>query len=1224
MGRKPLAQNVFRHLTLGASRLCTSLPVLSLDDPNSKYAVRRSVHEAHVLKTRRLTSRPLLPTFIVFAVWYVSLQQAADAQRPSQPRPAGPPPVAVTGAVASDSVDYNWDVRPILSDNCFRCHGPDQKGRMAGLRLDTRDGAYAALRSGATKHAIVPGDPEASELLKRVTAERPAVRMPPASTNKTLSPTQIDTLRKWIAQGGEYKPHWAFITPKKPIPPSAADAGHLTDVDRFILARLQRGGLAFSPEADKESLINRVTLTLTGLPPSLAEVDAFLRDKSPNAYERVVDRLLSSPAYGEHMGEYWLDLARYAESDGFLDDYHDRLFWPYRDCVIQAFNKNMPFDRFATWQIAGDLLPSHTREQALATAFLRVGKRTTENGSIDEEYRVEYVVDRANTIGTAFLGLTTGCARCHDHRYDPISQKDFYSLGGFFNSTDEPGFYAPGSTGVTAGPTLPWTDAATDAKLALAEREIKARTAALTSVQSVVAKGLVSEADTLRRSPAELARVVSASIQTGLVAYYPFETTAPIPDDQLPKSRPQGRRPSPPKLAPITLGNASGGGRRRQAPDSGASTQPSAGATAPGAEGGALVGVDPAAVRQFQLRLPSDLVRQDLVSTPSVVPGAKPAVLEAPVLKDGVKGKAFYFTDTNRGFLGEDVGYFERTQPFSLDFWVLPGQEYENSTVLNHRENDNNGGAGYTLQLEQQNHLRFDIMHSRAGNMLRVLTEQTLPVKKWTHVTVTYDGSSRAAGMQVYLNGVKAPVAIIRDNLTRTIRVEGGGTLGDEFMGLSFGKRFRETTLKDGAIDEIRVYARALTPLEIRYLEATTVGEPVARDEVLDLLVANDPRVIESASKLAAAREAQNQIISVTPEIPIMGDTPTPRPTYVLLRGQYSDHGEEVQPRGLGQIFPWDESLPQNRIGLAKWLFDPKNPLTSRVFVNRIWQMHFGRGLVETSEDFGSQGAIPTNPDLLDWLAVTFVESGWNVKQLHKAIVMSETYRQSSLASDELLKRDPDDLLLARFPRIRMTAEMVRDGALAASGLLVHKVGGPSVYPYQPDGMWDGFQVYRYPAAMEIPPDDQHRRSMYSFVKRNAPHPEMATFDFPDRGASLARRTTSNTPLQALVLLNDPQYVEAYRALSERVLKTVIGEDSQIETMFRLAIRRRPKSTELEPMQRFYAEQVQYYSTNVTEAAKLLKTGVKLPDPSLDPARLAAMTALTAVVMNTPDAYTLR
>jgi hypothetical protein len=1141
---------------------------------------------------------------------------------------------------AADSgrpIDYNWDVRPILSENCFSCHGPDAKARRAGLRLDTAEGAYAALTGRAPRHAIVPGKPDESELIRRVTAPTTAVRMPPSATNKTLRPEQIEILRTWIQQGAQYKPHWAFIAPVRSAALRLQSSRRvLNDVDRFIVSRLEREGLRPSPEADRETLINRVVLTLTGLPPTLAEVDGFLKDASPNGYEKLVDRLLASQAYGEQMASRWMDIARYAESDGFLDDYHDRLFWPYRDWLISAFNRNMPFDQFATWQIAGDLLPNATRDQKLATAFLRVGRRTTENGAIDEEYRVEYVIDRTNTIGTAFLGLTTGCARCHDHKYDPISHKDFYSLSGFFNSTDEPGFYAPGSTGVTAGPTLPWTDAATDARIAKLEAAIRAEESAYAVARTAAARDAGAKVDALIASPADLTRVISDSIDTGQVAYYPFEEITPIPDDKLPRSRPQGRRPIPPPLAPESRARNPFGGPRAVAGGGAVSPPPAATDSAPPRQrsapsGQAAVGAEAeqatAALRLAFGRLPSDLVREDLRFTPSPLPGVEPAVLEAPVLRDGSprKGKAFFFTDTNRGFLGPDVGYFERTQPFSLDFWVFAGQEYENSTVLNHRENDNSGGAGYALQLEQKR-MRFDIMHSRAGNMLRVRTVPELPLKQWTHVTVTYDGSSRAKGMAIYVNGTRVDVDIERDNLTRTIKVEGGGTLGDEFLGLQFGKRFRETTLKDGAIDEIRVFAKELTPLEVKYLQDQSlsgIAPQALKGELIDVLVGNDPRVIAAGAKLRQARDAHNDLVSVQPQVPVMGDTPKPRATYLLLRGLYTEHGEELTPRGLTSVFPWDETLPKNRLGLARWLFDPKHPLTARVVVNRMWQDTFGRGLVETSEDFGSQGALPTHPELLDWLAVDFVESGWNVKRLQKMLVMSATFRRSSIIADEHQK-DLRNVLLARFTRLRMPAEMVRDNALATSGLLKRQIGGASAYPYQPEGMWDGFAFYTYPAAGSVPVDQHHRRSMYSFVKRNAPHPAMASFDMPDRGVSAARRTSSNTPLQALVLLNDPQYIEAYRSLAAFVMKSTSDAETQITTLFRVAIRRRPLIQEVRPIRAYFDAQVRRFSEDRDAAAKLLQTGVTPVDSTLDPVRLAALTNVTAVIMNTPDAYTVR
>jgi mono/diheme cytochrome c family protein len=1119
---------------------------------------------------------------------------------------------AAQASAAGPAVDYNWDVKPILSDNCFRCHGPDEKSRRAGLRLDNPDSAYAALSGRTERHAIVPGDAEHSELVKRITADTPAVRMPPASTNKTLTPQQIETLKQWIEQGAKYKPHWAYIAPTRAAVAVVTNTRVVNEIDRFVISRLEREGLSLSPEADKETLINRVTLTLTGLPPTLADVDAFVNDKSPNAYEKVVDRLLASPHYGEHMAEYWLNAARYSESDGFLDDLHDRLFWPYRDWVIKAFNTNLPYDQFGTWQLAGDLLPSHTKEQTLATAFLRLNKRTTENGAIDEEYRVEYMVDRANTVGATFLGLTVGCARCHDHKYDPISQKDFYSLGAFFNSTDEPGYYTPGQTGVTAGPTLNWTDAATDAKLKAADQAVQRAESAYEVAQAAARRDATTKAVALMAAPQDVDAQIRKSVETSLVAYYGFEETSPIPDDQLPKSRERNRRPAPPPLAPET--------RTRNPFAALPPAAQQAAAQAPANE------QQTAAQRALGFRLPSDLVRDSLTWSPSGTPGVGPAVLESASLKDGVKGKAFYFDDTNRGVFAPGVGDFERTQPFSLDLWIRAAKVYDDAMVLNNRENDFLGNAGYQLNLEK-NHLRFDLMHSRAGNRVVVVTKQQVPIGQWTHLTVTYDGSSKARGVALYIDGVRGDLDVISDNLNRSTLPNGGGTLGDEYLGLQFGKRFRMTALVGGAIDEVRLFKAALTPVEVRYLQqaASTGGQrgETSREQIVDLLVANDSRVATAAARLAEAREAQNQTISRVPEVMVMGDALTPRQAYVLLRGQYTDHGDPVSPRGLSQIFPWNDALPQNRLGLAIWIFDPNNPLTARVLVNRLWQVQFGRGLVETSEDFGAQGQIPSHPDLLDWLAVTFRDSGWDIKRMQKLIVMSATFRQSSNVSDELLKKDPRNVLVARYPRVRMPAELVRDNALAASGLLVTTVGGPSAYPYQPDGIWDGLAGYVYPATDKIPVDDHHRRTMYSFIKRNAPHPELATFDMPDRGGTTVRRQTSNTPLQALVLLDDPQFLEAYRDLARHVMHDAADRDARITLMFRLATRRRPLSSEIGPMRAYYDSQVQRYSADRKSAVDLVKVGVTPVDQTVDVVQLAALMNLTAAVMNTPDAYSI-
>jgi mono/diheme cytochrome c family protein len=1121
--------------------------------------------------------------------------------------------VAVSGGAKEEQtvstervVDYNWDVRPILSENCFSCHGPDEKSRRAGLRLDISEGAYGELRTGTGRRAVVPGRPADSELLKRAAAANVNQRMPPRVTNKALTPSQIETLTDWIRQGARYKPHWSFIAPSVTAESRASQRpGVVNRIDSFVRAKLARERLSPSPSADKESLINRLTFTLTGLPPSLAEIDAFLSDKSPDAYEKIVDRLLASPAYGEHMAAQWLDIARYAESDGFLDDFHDRLFWPYRDWVISAFNKNLPFDQFVTWQLAGDLMPRASTEQILATAFLRLGKRTTENGAIDEEYRVEYAIDRAVTVGTGLLGLTVGCARCHDHKYDPISHKDFYSFMGFFNSTDEPGFYAPGRTGITAGPTLRWPDVSAAAKLKNAESEVAVNSGIYERVLKTASANAMPKADELLRSPRELKTRVEQSIARRLMAHYSFDgQPTPVPDDQLPTSRARNRRLSPPLLAPLT--NRAGG---RFVPSNPANARDVA-----------------ADVADTRPALPADLVRDALVWSPSSTPGFGPAVLEAPILKPGIVGNALYFDDTNRGFFPANVGDFERTDAFSLDFWLLPAQVYDDAPVFTHREYDWFGNAGYQISLEN-NRVKVELLHSRAGNRLAVVSRDALPVSRWTHITVTYDGSSRAQGLMVYVDGQRADRDVISDNLTRTILPNGGGALGDEFLGLAFGKRFRLNPLKGSALDEVRVFSAAMTALEVRYLhDSRPAGSSVdpLRQETVEWLASLDRQVISAWQALKEKRDAQNRLISVIPEVPVMGDTLQPRENHVLGRGQYDQHGERVPTQALSQIFAWNPDWPRNRLGLAKWLFEPGNPLPSRVFVNRVWQQTFGRGLVETAEDFGSQGSIPTHPELLDWLSVTFQESGWDVKRLQKLIVMSATYRQSSVATQEHLQKDPRNLLLARASRMRLTAEMVRDSALAVSGLLVKRVGGPSVYPYQPDGLWEGLSGYSYPKANQVAAEEHHRRTLYSFVKRNSPHPAMAAFDFPDRGSVLARRQASNTPLQALALLNDPQYREAYRALAERVLGAGPDDRVSIALAFRLSTRRQPSPAEITTLQSYFLEQLTRMRHDTILVDAILEGGGVSAARSPDRVRLAAMTNVITAIMNSPAAYTLR
>ena len=712
----------------------------------------------------------------------------------------------------------------------------------------------------------------------------------------------------------------------------------------------------------------------------------------------------------------------------------------------------------------------------------------------------------------------------------------------------------------------------------------------------------------------EIGRTIQRSLDRGLTGYYPFDDTIPMTDELLPTPLPQARlAPSP--LAPESLAEPCTSNNGPLVSDDACRKQFREAEEKAAAAGAAR-----------SRALPGGLVRDDLFASPSAAGGARPATVMAPGLGEGVKGKALHFTDNEMGVLGKGIGYYERTQPFSIDLWVKAGLVYEDSTILHHRETENAGNAGYQLHLEK-NHLRWEMMHSRAGNGISLLSRQPIPLNQWTHVAVTYDGSSRAQGTKLYVNGAPIDVEVSRDNLTRTIIPNGNANQADQALGLAFGKRLRAQTIKDGAIDEVRVFRTALTPTETRYLHAQVQGSgapEAGRQELVDLLVANDPRVDQALAALTKARDAENDIASVIPQVMVMGETPTPRPTYVLVRGNYEDHGEQVLPRGLSRVLPWNPAWPDNRIGLASWLFDSKNPLTARVFVNRTWQMHFARGLVETAEDFGSQGSIPTNPDLLDYLAVTFRESGWDIKRLHRTIVMSATYRQKSDVDDESLKKDPRNMLLAHFPRVRMPAEMVRDQALAASGLLVQRIGGASAYPYQPKNMWDGFNVYSHPTPEAVPADAHHRRSLYTFVKRNALHPAMATFDMPERWSTTARRLTSNTPLQALVLLDDPQYLEAYRALASHVLKTASTPDAQLTLVFRLATRRAPRVDEMAVMREYHAAQLQRFGRDRDAAAQLVKVGVTPLDAAVDTVKLAALTNLTTVVMNTPDAYSLR
>ncbi|MFY0654878.1 MAG: DUF1553 domain-containing protein [Cyclobacteriaceae bacterium] len=1038
-------------------------------------------------------------------------------------------------------IDFNFHVKPILSDKCYACHGPDMSNQKADLRLDTPEGAYALLGEDQDHSAIVPGKLNKSHAYLRMVSDDPEFAMPPPEFKVELTNKEIATIAKWIEQGAEYKPHWSFIPPEDGALPDVQDETNIEQpLDRFILARLEQEGMSLSDRASKETLIRRASFDLTGLPPTLEEINSFLEDDSADAYEKVIDRLLASKAYGERMAADWMDVSRFADSDGYLDDKH-RDFSPWRDWVIKAFNENMPYDQFVTWQLAGDLIPNATQESILATAFNRLNKKTSEAGIVFEEYRVEYTADRTHTLGTAFMGLTLECARCHDHKYDPISQKDYYKLFGFFNSTDEMGtpVYGPDQT---PGPALLLSSEEEQEQIKFLRNLITEREAKDEQV--------VSDKEKYQRWAANhkiTSSVIQKSLKESLVAYYPFDKFTKKSGDK--------------------------------------------------------------------------------VSSPNVLSSSKPADLNRAIIKEGKFGQAVYIDDYNGGKLGDKVGWYERTDPFSIQLYIKPDTVHKEAAIIYHAEELRLGNKGYFMTL-RDNRVEFVISHSWPQNAIQVITKEAVEPKEWSQITVTYDGSSKASGITIYVNGDAKEFDVDYDNLYKGILYEYNiHTYG--FQGIAFGARSKYVPFKGGGLDEIKVYNKDLTSLEVLHsfnsnlaYEKMNAGDipPSAREEYYFARIDTERK--ETRSQLKETRDKENDLFNGIQEIMVMGDLAEPRPTYVLNRGVYSARGEQVEPGVPESVMEFDENLPKNRLGLTKWLFDSKNPLTARVFVNRIWQMHFGRGLVNTTEDFGSQGSLPSHPKLLDWLALQFQNSDWDIKGLHKLILTSGTYMQRSVVNDELLEKDPENVLLARGPKFRLPAEMIRDNALAISGLLVDDIGGESVYPYQPAGIWDGLTTkswaYRY---LQEPGDGLYRRSLYTIWKRSAPPPSMLIFDIADRGVCTVKRELSNTPLQALVLLNDPQFVEASRVLAEKLIKTNKDTTERLETAFRLVTGRKPDQFESEQLCQFFDAEFNNFETNKVDALALLNTGESSWDASLNPAEVAALGVVVNSLMNTDAGY---
>ncbi len=1013
-------------------------------------------------------------------------------------------------------VSFNRDIRPLLSSNCFHCHGPDQHNRKAKLRLDDASGVARVFK---------PGDRAASDAWARITASDPDDRMPPPDSGHELKPEEIELIGRWIDRGAKWEGHWAFAAPVEPELPEVSRVDWpKAPVDSFILAELEAEGLAPNPEADRETLLRRVTLDLTGLPPTIAEIDAFLADDSPGAYERAVDRLLASPAYGERMTLAWMDAARYGDSSVFHAD-GPRDMWPWRDWVIDAYNANKPFDEFTIEQLAGDLLPEPSTEQLIATGFHRNNATTDEGGVIPEEFRVEYAVDRVKTTALVWMALTMECAQCHDHKYEPISRRDYYRFYAYFNQASDPGMQTRnGNQAPTANvpnyALLPRVPRLND-ELAQLKTQLTAR---VEEAEPRFATWVEREEKNPERSQPE---------PKGIFIHFPF-------DDGKGK-----------KIADV---------------------------------------IEPERIAALR---------------------GKPTWE-----KDGRLGGALRLGG-NRFVDAGDLANFERNQSFSYGAWVKTDGDGAAAVIA--RMKDGNAYRGYDLYLAG-GHVSAHVIHRWPENAIKVTSKAKIKKGEWHHVFATYDGSSRATGLKIYIDGKPQEVNVEQNGLSETIQAETPLYVGRRNPGSQFS----------GLVDDVRIYDVELTPKEVATLAgADPIGPILAtkreertpeQTEILrrHFLTENDAAYVEVREAIA---RVESEIASATKPVStvmIMKDVDKMRTTFMLDRGNYASPQKDkpVDP-GTPEFLPaLPEGAPANRLGLARWIVDPRHPLTARVAVNRYWYMLFGTGIVETVEDFGQQGAQPSHQDLLDWLAVDFVRSGWNVKRMIKQLVLSATYRQSTRTSPDLLERDPKNRLLARGPRFRLQGEFIRDNALAASGLLVRRIGGPGVKPYQPPGLWNEVSLSAGVRFVQDHGEKLFRRSMYTYWKRSAPAPGLTIFDAPTREQCALRRSRTNTPLQALVTLNDPQFVEAARKLAERVLLTPGSTEARITYAYRLATGVRPRADILAILTSAYAEELGVFRTDGERAKALLAIGESPRAEKLDAAEHAAMTVVTSMILN--------
>jgi len=1021
----------------------------------------------------------------------------------------------------NEPIEFNRDVRPILSEGCFNCHGPNSANRQAGLRLDVPESPLED-RGRYGGPAIVPGSPDDSPLIRRITEESARARMPRGKD--PLTAAQIDTLRRWIDQGAEYQRHWAFIPPERLAPPAVSDvAWPRNPVDNFVLARLEQDGLTPSEEADRATLLRRVTLDLTGVPPTPTEVADFLNDDSADAYEDAVDRLLGSPRYGERMATEWLDAARYADTNGYQTD-GERSMWRWRDWVIDAYNDNMPFDQFTIEQLAGDMLPNATLEQRVATAFNRNHSLNSEGGIVPEEFLVEYAVDRVSTTGTVWMGLTLGCARCHDHKFDPITQKEFYEAVATFNNIPErgKGFKYVNSPPLVTAPTHEQQAEidALDAQLTEARAELAALGADAEAAQRAW-EGALSEAGG-----------VDWTQHDGLLAHHAFE----------------------------------------------------------GDVAGIQTNADVPAVLEDGL--------------PRFVPGRVGTALD-------FDGQRF----VNAG-LSPDVGYDDA---FSFAAWIYPTAK--DGVILSRAASGDQGEVGWGLYLEDAK-LRFNMSTRVLDDGVAAETVTDVALDQWQHVVATYDGSKTPDGIQVYVDSRRQALTPLNDLV--------GNRLSVRRYPLRIGASGSEKPRFQGRLDDVRIYAGVLTASEAGVMAVVDslseigalapVDRSTAQTDKLRLAFLDQyapPAVQTAEGKVVELRRQRDELWASFPTVMVMEENAERRPTFRLNRGAYDNPAEEVFPGVPAALPPLPAGVEANRLSFARWLVDPEHPLTARVTVNRFWQMYFGTGIVKTAENFGTQGDYPSHLELLDWLATSFIDSGWDVKALQRTIVTSAAYRQASKMTPDAFERDPENRLVARGPRLRLPAQTIRDQALAVSGLLVEKVGGPSVKPYQPDGLWADMVEGGYGDYELSEGGDIYRRSLYTFWKRTLGPPTMMMFDSSTRETCIVRTGITNTPLQALTLMNDVTYVEAARRLAERMM-TEGGETpaDRIAFAYLLATAHRPAAQAQAILTQGYQRHLDRYQTDRAAALELVSQGESVRDETLDVAELASYTMVANLILN--------